>query len=196
MTLPKHPFFMIRHGETDWNREGRFQGQTDIPLNFKGRQQAAFNGRNLKKLVSKPDNWHFICSPLSRTRQTMEIARSQMEIDQSHYSIDERLIEITFGTWEKTTLTEIGEKYPMDIQRRNINKWNFTPPKGESYASGALRIIPFLEEISEPSVIVTHGGIIRAIRHLIEGIDGHTAANMSIPQDRIYAFDGEKGCWL
>lgn len=196
MFRPPYPFYMLRHGETDWNREGRFQGRTDIPLNMTGRQQAAFNGRKLKKLIEDPSAWNFVASPLGRTRTTMEIARHQMDIDPKAYETDERIIEITFGEWEKNTLKEIGEKFPFEIEKRSINKWNFTPPKGESYAAGAERTKPFFEALNGPSVVVTHGGIIRAVRHLIEGMDGHEAANLSIPQDRIYFFDGNSGSWL
>lgn len=196
MLRPPFPFLMFRHGETDWNVEGRFQGQTDIPINFKGRQQAAFNGRKLKRLIEKPEDWAFIASPMGRTRQTMEIARLQMELDTKNYEIDPRLIEITFGDWEKLTLDDIAQKNPLDVQRRNINKWNFVPPKGESYAQAALRVEPFLMQLKKPSIIVTHGGIIRAVRHLIEGRDGNTAATDNIPQDRIYEFDGQHGRWL
>lgn len=196
MLRPQHPFYMIRHGETDWNLEGRFQGQTDIPLNFKGRQQAAYNGRKLKGIIGNPSDWQFVASPMGRTRNTMEIARLQMELEPKEYDTDERLIEITFGDWEKSTLAELASKNQFDIQRRQLNKWNFTPPGGESYASGSVRAEPFFAELAAPSIIVTHGGIIRAVRHLIEGMDGNEAATLSIPQDKIYHYDGETGRWL
>lgn len=196
MLRPQHPFYMIRHGETDWNREGRFQGQTDIPLNFTGRQQAAYNGRKLKGMIDRPSDWRFVSSPMGRTRSTMEIARLQMELEPKDYETDERLIEITFGNWEKSTLDELAAKNQFDIERRNLNKWNFTPPNGESYASGATRAGPFFAELDSPTIVVTHGGIIRAVRHLIEGLNGNEAANMPTPQDKIYHFDGETGGWL
>lgn len=196
MLRPRHPFYMIRHGETDWNREGRFQGQTDIPLNFKGRQQAAYNGRKLKSLIEKPADWLFLSSPMDRTRSTMEIARLQMELEPKDYETDRRLIEITFGDWEKSTLAELSAKYQFDIERRQLNKWNFTPPGGESYAAGAVRVEPVIAELRSPTVFVTHGGIIRAVRHLIEGMDGNDAAQLSIPQDKIYHYDGDVGGWL
>lgn len=196
MLRPQYPFYMIRHGETDWNREGRFQGQTDIPLNFTGRQQAAYNGRNLKKRVADPGEWQFVASPLDRTRKTMEIARLQMELQPNEYQTDDRLIEITFGAWEKSTIEELAAKNQFDIERRQLNKWNFTPPDGESYAAGAKRAYSFLNDLSAPSIVVTHGGIMRAVRHLIEDLSGNDAANLSIPQDRIYHFDGKAGGWL
>lgn len=196
MLRPQYPFYMIRHGETDWNREGRFQGQTDIPLNFKGRQQAAYNGRKLKSILANPSEWRFVASPMGRTRNTMEIARLQMELEPKEYETDDRLIEITFGRWEKSTIKELAAKNQFDIERRELNKWNFTPPDGESYASGAIRAEPFFAELNSPTVIVTHGGIIRAVRHLIEGLNGNEAAVMPTPQDRIYHFDGETGGWL
>jgi broad specificity phosphatase PhoE len=71
------PFFMIRHGETDWNREKRYQGQVDIPLNALGREQAAGNGRLLASLGHDWAQWRFYSSPLGRARDTMEILRGE-----------------------------------------------------------------------------------------------------------------------
>ena len=66
MTGPK--IYYIRHGQTDWNAEQRFQGQKDIPLNNTGREQARHNGKTLSGLLGKADGYEFISSPLSRAR--------------------------------------------------------------------------------------------------------------------------------
>jgi broad specificity phosphatase PhoE len=72
--------YFIRHGETDWNVAGRLQGQRDIPLNGKGRDQAAAAGRLLRDLVtaSHLGELDFVASPLLRTRETMGLARAAM----------------------------------------------------------------------------------------------------------------------
>ena len=70
------------------------------------------------------------------------------------------------------------------------------PPNGESYAMAAARVRPFLDDLTRPTVIVAHGGIIRTIRMILEGLDGGQSAKGRIPQDRIYHFDGTNGGWI
>ena len=72
--------YFIRHGETDWNAEGRYQGSQDIPLNDRGRLQADQNGQLLARLLKRagrhPSEFNWYCSPLGRTRETMQRIRS------------------------------------------------------------------------------------------------------------------------
>ena len=76
--------YYIRHGETDWNRESRLQGQRDIPMNANGRAQARRCGEILRELLARepsdraPD---FVSSPLGRARETMELARAALGLD-------------------------------------------------------------------------------------------------------------------
>ncbi|HEV7284349.1 MAG TPA: histidine phosphatase family protein, partial [Kaistia sp.] len=130
----------IRHGETDWNAEGRFQGQRDIPLNAHGRNQAQRNGRALAEQMPEAAGFDFVASPLERTRQTMEIARSAMGLDPSGYRLDPILKEITFGRWEGYTAPELMQRWPDLVAERDVDKWGFQPPQGESYAMLSVRI--------------------------------------------------------
>src|SRR5690606_17875731 len=100
--------YVIRHGQTDWNAEHRLQGQKDIPLNDLGRAQAAGNGRLLKAILGeKIHDFDYVASPLSRTRETMELLRQAMGISPKSYRLDERLVEVSFGDWEGYTIPEI-----------------------------------------------------------------------------------------
>src|SRR5437868_4976899 len=94
---PVSTLVFVRHGETDWNVEGRLQSQRDIPLNAKGRGQAKRNGAVIRYLIREAATFDFVSSPLSRTRETMEILRAAMALDPSAYEVDTRLLEITFG---------------------------------------------------------------------------------------------------
>lgn len=196
MSAP-HPFFMMRHGETDWNREQRFQGQVDIALNDLGRSQAsAYAGMFAAINADVSTGWRFVASPLSRARDTMEIMRGALGLDPADYVLDERLVEVTFGEWETHRLDDLAKIFPKEVAEREADKWNYVPPRGESYAMVVPRVRSFLESIQGPTVIVAHGGIIRATRYLIEGLPGEKVAEIPVPQDDTYRFDGERGGWI
>ncbi|QDG79012.1 histidine phosphatase family protein [Labrenzia sp. PHM005] len=199
-TLPKlhDPEFLvfIRHGQTDWNAEGRMQGQKDIPLNATGEGQATQNGALLKRYLDgegiEPSSLDFVASPLGRTRATMERARKQMGLAPDTYRLDAQLMEITFGGWEGATLEELAEVDPDRVAQRRADKWGFVPPDGESYEMLAERIGRWLLTVDRPSVVVSHGGVFRVLRGLLEG--GHTAKvpKYDVPQDKVFVWRDSK----
>ncbi len=194
--MPAHPAYFVRHGETDWNRENRFQGQKDIPLNALGRAQASENGHVLRELIADPAAYRFVASPLGRTRQTMELLRAAMGLDPSAYEIDDRLREVSFGIWEGKTYTELDIERPGESTLREAGKWRFLPQDGESYEQLSFRFRPFLEELSGPVIVVTHGGVLRCIQHFLERIPGERAAGLPVPQDKVYAVADGRAGWL
>ncbi|MAS05704.1 MAG: histidine phosphatase family protein [Ahrensia sp.] len=197
MTTKTHPpFYMIRHGETDWNREKRYQGRTNIPLNARGREQAAGNGRHLASLDHDWSGWRFFCSPLDRARETMEIIRTSMGLAPDGYTVDDRLIEVSFGKWERKLLEELVAEEPAEMALRDADKWTHVPPGGESYSQAVARVSGFLDELAGPAVIVCHGGILRATQYIFRGGDGREIADTPVPQDRIFAFDGDRADWI
>src|SRR5689334_21834654 len=109
--------YYLRHGETDWNVEGRLQGQRDIPLNARGRGQGIHCGEVLRDLFARDNidvaGLDFICSPPGRARETMELARNELGLSPKDYRIDERLTELTFGEWEGYTLAELRNLDPQ-----------------------------------------------------------------------------------
>lgn len=106
LTIPGR-LFLVRHGETDWNREGRLQGGKDIPLNGLGRMQAEEAARRLKALTPDYATVDYLSSPMERARETMTILRRELDLPQQEFRIDERLRELTFGDWEGFTWREI-----------------------------------------------------------------------------------------
>ena len=180
----------IRHGETDWNAEGRFQGQRDIPLNARGRLQAQRNGRVLIERMPEAAAFDFVASPLERTRQTMEIARGAMGLDPSAYRLDPILKEITFGNWEGYTAPELEARWPDQVTAREGDKWGFVPPLGESYQMLSIRIEGWLSRLERDTVVVSHGGVCRVLRGLLLGLDSDTTPNLDVPQDRIFVWNG------
>ncbi len=191
--------YVIRHGQTDYNREGRLQGSRDIPLNALGRSQAAGNGKRLAALPgfdASAQDW--VASPLSRTRQTMELVRENAGLDPRTYRTDDLLIELSFGDWEGLTMDEVERDHPGIDRERDQAKWEFCPPGegAESYEMLAKRIDRFLARVTGPMVVVAHGGVIRALFNRIGGIDGNTAAMLDIPQDRILRIENGEIGWL
>lgn len=190
--------YFIRHGQTDWNADERFQGQKDIPINETGRGQAGRNGRALLDLLQQPSTCDFVASPLSRTRETMEIVRAELGLDRQEYRTDNRLVELNYGDWEGSTTTELRQAYSDLFKTRKRNKWEFVPPgdEAESYAMQEKRFAPWLDSVDHPTVCVTHGGILRCVWKIAGRISGEEAGKLSIPQDRILRLQDGQLSWL
>ena len=190
--------YFIRHGLTDWNAEGRLQGQADTDINETGRGQADRNGAALAKLVERPETFEFVASPMRRTRETMERIRLAMGLPRQGYRTDARLVEVHFGDWQGHTISELEERLPGCTAGRARDKWRFMPPgaAAESYELLADRVAPWLAELRRPTVCVTHGGIIRVLFRLVEAYSAEAAAAGSVPQDRILELRGGRLRWL
>jgi broad specificity phosphatase PhoE len=190
--------YFVRHGQTDWNAEGRLQGQADTPLNDTGRRQATGNGEKLAELIPDTNVFDFVASPLKRTRDTMERIRVAMGLEPSGYRTDPRLVEIHFGDWQGHTFSELEAIDPGASTRRSGNKWNFVPPgdKAESYDQLCARVRLWLEAVTQDTVCVTHGGVIRSIFRLTETLSPEECGALMIPQDKILRFESGKLEWL
>ncbi|MGB3501934.1 MAG: histidine phosphatase family protein [Mesorhizobium sp.] len=193
------PIYLARHGQTDWNAEFRLQGQSETDLNATGRQQAAVNGRQLAALLgADAARFAYVASPMKRTRETMEIIRSALGLVPGDYSVDPRLKELSYGDWETYTFAELEKVTPGLSTKRDGDKWGFLPPGegAESYAMLAARVKPWAQDARGPSVVVTHGGVIRVLFNLLNGLSPQDAAAMDIPQDRIARIADGRIAWL
>ena len=162
---------LARHGETQWNVEGRHQGQTfDIPLSEAGRAQALALGR---RLAGQPIA-RAVASPLLRARQTAELALGDRA---GLLTTDARLVEISHGAWEGRLASELQAEQPELRQA-----WRETPhlvrlPGGESFQDVAERAWPALRDAcaglgpEEVALVVTHDGVNRALLARILGLD-------------------------
>ena len=159
--------FILRHGETEWNRAGRMQGQLDSPLTARGREQAAFQGALLRDLSLPPDT-RFWTSPLGRARETAAIALAGIAGEPRP---DARLCEVSVGACEGLTHAEIEARFPGLIDPERPFEWNFHCPGGESMSALQDRVASFLAALSGPAVIVTHGITSRFIRAEVLGSD-------------------------
>jgi len=178
----------LRHGETDWNVEGRLQGQKDVPLNERGRAQARRNGAAMLAALPDVATFDFVASPLGRARETMEIARAAIGLDANAYRTDERLREVTFGEWEGYTTEEVRAREPGGVAAREADKWRFQPPGGESYERLADRVKPWIQGLDRPTVAVAHGGIGRVLWIELTGLAPDQAVAIDIPHDKVFVW--------
>lgn len=184
--MPK--IYLVRHGQTDWNAELRLQGQEDTALNGTGRGQASRNGGVLANILSNLDAFDFVASPLSRTRETMEIVRKALGLPADSYRTDDALKEIHFGDWQGLTWDQLRETNPQEIAARFDDPWNTVAPgtDGESYAMLSARALGWLGTVEKDAVVVTHGGVIRCVMGHIEQTPEQQIPHIEIPQDRVY----------
>jgi probable phosphoglycerate mutase len=188
--------YYVRHGETDLNVEQRLQGHRDTVLNARGRRQAADCGILLGELFARDGraaiDFAYVASPLQRARETMEILRARLGLDPQRYAVDRRLMEISYGDWEGSTLPEIDARTPGPLGQRERNKWDFAPPGGESYRSLASRIGEWHAGLTRDTVAAAHGGGARALMALFGVLPNEEATHAPIAQGVVYAFaDGK-----
>ncbi|MEG6522394.1 alpha-ribazole phosphatase [Desulfotomaculum sp. 1211_IL3151] len=153
--------YLVRHGETEWNAGGRFQGHSDVPLSNFGRQQAERLALSLKQ--TKIDA--FYSSDLSRAMETAQIIVKEHGT-QVNYLPDLR--EINFGVWEGLTYDQISQNYGnLSVQWRS-NPLDTQIPHGEKLQDLAERCQRAINEIinqhaGENVLVASHGGVIRVI---------------------------------
>lgn len=149
--------FILRHGQIEGQGTRRFIGQTDIPLDRTGREQAVSWQRPFAAIGFK----HVYTSALTRCRETAALACS----DRTPV-VDRRLNEINLGAWDGKTFKHIKTEYPDLFEQRGRNIYGFCPPGGESFKDLFYRASPFFNELdlSSHTLVITHSGVIRAMR--------------------------------
>lgn len=187
-------FYFMRHGETDWNAEGRLQGQRDTPLNAVGYRQAMACGELLRDLLARdgrdPRGFDYVASPLMRASKTMALVRAALGLAAAGYRTDARLAEMAFGRWEGLTFGEI-KRNPDDVQAlvtREHDRWGFRAPGGESYADVLVRMRQWQQTVAGDTIVVAHGGVARTLI-VSFGIEPLAAAAVHpIEQGVVYQF--------
>ncbi len=186
--------YLIRHGETDFNVAQRLQGRYETMLNARGREQARDCATVLNDLFvregHRADDLAYVSSPLKRARETMELVRAALGLDPLGYAIDNRLMEISYGEWEGSTLPEIEARDPEALVRRERDKWGFEPPGGESYRDVAERVGAWYAALTRDSVVVAHGGIVRSLMANFHIVSEEQAVHADILHGVVYVFSG------
>jgi broad specificity phosphatase PhoE len=187
--------YLCRHGETEFNRIGRRQGQVDSPLTARGQAQAEAMGRGLVALVG-PD-FRIYSSPLGRAHQSSRFIA--LALGGAEITLDPRLMEISMGAWDGKTDAEIRASHP-EISARHAGEalW-FNSPDGETYDTFAARLRAAMAEIwAAPqaiSVVVAHGVVGRVIRAQHHGLTPAQSLSLTVPQDGFFELtpDGSSG---
>jgi broad specificity phosphatase PhoE len=187
--------YYIRHGETDWNVQGRLQGRRDIPLNARGRAQAVHCGGILRDLFARegrdPAGLDYASSPLKRATETMQLVRGALGLAPDAYAGDPRLAEIAFGDWEGSTIAQLHERDPVHIAQREQDKWHFLPPGGESYEMVTARMRDWYASLTRDTVVTAHGGTARGLIATLGIAKPAAAPLLDIEQGMVYVFQDE-----
>lgn len=184
--------YLVRHGRTVWNREGRFQGQRDSPLLPEGRDQAAaaaeaLRDRGITRLFT---------SPLGRSADTAATVGRAVDLAPVP---DDRLMECAYGVTEGLTTEEIEAQHPGLWAWRDADKWSRAFPGGESYALLASRLAGFVQDRlvnrsqdAGATCVVSHRGVNRGIAGLLLGWTAAQVLACDQGNDQIFQIAGTR----
>ena len=182
--------YLVRHGETEWNRQQRMQGRLDSQLTPEGRAHAREHGA----LLAREAVEHLLVSPLGRTRETVALI---LESCDAPVTYDERLVERDSGLWEGLTIDEIAGQYPDEWAARSLDPFFHRPPAGENLPDLLERIVPLAEELHTLSVrrlaIVSHGISGRALLTHFLGLSPAEANRVRQPNEFVYRLTFSNG---
>ena len=183
---------LVRHGESEWNRDGRIQGQVNSPLTDLGISQAMAISNYLSGIFINQE-LKIYTSPLDRAIQTAKIIAQGVDCFGSEFIIEERLndfnlgeISGTFG-WDK-----VAEIFPEQAKLRLKDPMRFHPSGGESGADFDARLRSLLEDLMGDGTLklmVSHGIVNKFIRGILKNLSGKEMINLGESQNTIYRLE-------
>ena len=187
---------LVRHGESEWNRAGRIQGQVNSPLTDLGINQAKAIRDHLSGILLNQE-FEIYSSPLDRAIQTAEIIAQGIDHPSSKIIIDERLNDFSLGEisgtfgWDK-----VAEIFPEQAQLRLQDPTRFHPSGGESGAEFEARLRSLLEDLMDETTLklmVSHGIVNKFIRGILKNLSGKEMVQLGESQNTIYRLkEGEE----
>ena len=177
---------LVRHGETEWNLQRRYQGRSDSPLTATGVAQAHAIGQLLGALP-ETQSARIISSPLGRAQATAKIIRQHFAAA-PELRFDDRLRELSLGSWDGLTYSDIAASCPGVFDGGGRYDWYFRSPDGERYCAFAARLGEWLQEqdAAHALVVVTHGIVTRLLRGLYAHLPRDSALTLPVPQDKVF----------
>ncbi len=184
--------YLVRHGQTVWNRADRRQGQRDSPLTMRGINQARAVGHLLNDLLGEAV-LPIVSSPLGRAWQTAVIIAEVRGVATGEITHDQRLAEVSYGRWEGLTTTQIRETDPEVWKHRQTDRWSIPAPGGESNADLQQRVGAWHSERDRTKdiIVVGHGALNRALVGLVAGLKPDQA--LALPEDQESIFRLSEG---
>ncbi len=181
--------YLVRHGETEFNRERRLQGHVDSALTELGLRQAQAVAALLRRLTEAERGWRIISSPLGRARSTAAAISEALGTD--GFETDPRLIEVSWGDWDGRLRSELEAAFPQAFGRTG---WAFHAPMGETYEAVCERMNSWLASLPpEPErriIAVSHGVAGRVLRGVYGDLPPGIVPGQDVPQDAVYALSG------
>ena len=177
--------YLVRHGQTEFNRERRIQGHVDSPLTELGVRQAHAVGRLLRDLIREPMGWRIVSSPLGRAHATAQIVAGKL--GGLPVELDERLKEMSWGAHDGRLRSDLEAEHPETFGKTG---WAFDAGSGETYEAVAERVGDWLASLPpEPErrvIAVSHGISGRVLRGLYADLPRNLAGQQDVPQDAVY----------
>jgi len=193
--MMKYPtIYLIRHGETEWNLEGRYQGQKNSPLTQKGREQARVNALKLKKEIKNFDEVKIFSSPLGRAKDSAFIICDELNIERDRIIFDERIKEFDYGIFEGELKSFCQTTYAKEFNARESDKWSYQIEGGDSYEIVTKRLKLWLNEVKDEPVIImiAHEMINRALRGLYLNLEHNKTLKLRQPNDLVLLLQGDE----
>ena len=182
MVVQDYPdIYLLRHGQTVWNREGRLQGLLDSPLTDLGRQQAR---RQARLLAGLPECAQRISSPLGRAEATARIV-----FGDDAFRRDARVQEIDIGRFTGQPEAALRSAHPAIFAGWDLD-WYDRAPGGEHFAGLRSRVQAFLKDLDGPAIIVTHGIALRMLRLIALGLPDAQLGQMPVLQGAVHVVRG------
>ena len=177
---------LARHGQTFFNEAGRYQGARDSPLTSLGVQQAEQVGVAVRGIVrGTACLW---CSPLGRAVSTAKIVQAVAGLT-CELVLDERLREVSVGSWDGLTDEEIEDVSPGACDGSNHFDWFFRSPDGESFDQAEARLSQWLAAVAarkECHIAISHGLSGRILRGCYLGLPRHDTLRLDVPQNGVF----------
>lgn len=169
---------ITRHGHTQWNRDGRIQGHTDIPL-----AQDVVDDLSGYRLPSAWQHATLVSSPLCRATQTAQLISGRAP------QIENALIEMNWGEWEGQRSCELGADDSSGFRHVDEWGWHFRPSEGESPSEVRARLMPWLRTLQQDTVAVCHIGVMRVLLAVAHKWEFLGPAPFEIKRKRLYVLN-------